>query len=68
MEKIKVKLKYKDEYGDLSKLTISVDELSNFKLANNLESASNVYYYSTTHTDKEIYEYTIIEHKKGYDK
>lgn len=66
--KIKVKLKYKDEYGDLSKLIISVDELSNFKLANNVESASNVYFYSTHNTDKEIYEYTIIEHKKGYDK
>lgn len=70
--KIKIKLKYKDEYEDLSKLIISIDELSNFKLADGNEvsekSASNVYYYSTHNTDKEIYEYTIIEHKKGYDK
>ena len=67
-EKIKLKLKYKDEYGDLSKLIISVDELSNFKLADGNEvsekSASHVYYYSTHNIDKEIYEYTIIEHKE----
>ena len=70
--KIKVKLKYKDEYGDLSKLIISVDELSNFKLSDGNEvsekSASNVYFYNTLDADKEMYEYTIIEYKKGYDK
>lgn len=66
--KIKLKLKYKDEYGDLSKLIISIDELSNFKLANDVEFASHVYFYSTPNADRKTYEDIIIKHKEGYDK
>lgn len=71
-EKIKVKLKYKDEYGDLSKLIIGIEELSSFKLSDgngvNKESASHMYYYSAHNTDKETYEDSIIKRKKGRDK
>ena len=70
--KIKVKLKYKDEYGDLSKLIISIDELSSFQLADgngvSKESVSHVHFYSATNTDKEIYEDIIIKYKKGCGK
>lgn len=71
-EEIKVKLKYKDEYGDLSKLIISIDELSNFKLSDgngvSKESVSHVHFYSATNTDRKTYEDSIIKRKKGRDK